>query len=96
MTSGNEITIRASALALGLVLALSVGASAALAQRGYRPPTPAAPSAQNAAQDAAYVSTHRAATCDCPMMKGDAAMREQCMSMMSRHHGAGPNGGQPR
>lgn len=96
MTIGNETTFRASTLALGLVLAMSAGASAVHAQRGYRPPTPAASSAQNAAQDAAYVSTHRTAKCDCPMMNGDAATRRQCMNMMSGPQGAGRDAGPPR
>ena len=35
------------------------------------------------------------ANCDCPMMKGDAAMQEQCMSMMGDHRDNAPKPGQP-
>ena len=37
----------------------------------------------------------RMAKCDCPMMKGDAALQEQCMSMMGDHRGDAPKPGQP-
>lgn len=33
----------------------------------------------------------RMANCDCPMMKGDAAMRDMCMNMMGDHRGAAPS-----
>lgn len=65
----------AGAIALGV---LSI-ASAALAGPPGHPferkpvPAPAAPQAQGQAQT----------TCDCMMMKGAAAMRDQCMAMMS-------------
>jgi hypothetical protein len=68
--------LSAGAVALGV---LSI-ASAALAGPPGHPferkpvPAPAAPQAQGQAQ---------ATTCDCMMMKGAAAMRDQCMAMMS-------------
>lgn len=69
--------LSAGALALGV---LSV-APAVLAGPPGHPferksvPAPTAPPAPQA----------RASTCDCMMMKGAAAMREQCMAMMSDH-----------
>ena len=89
MTFRNLFAIGASALALGLAaapmaLAASSEPQAADARRtGPPPPNPhdvfrpivKTPSALAAAQQA------KAPDCDCPMMKGDAAMRDMCMRM---------------
>ncbi|MES3028420.1 MAG: hypothetical protein V4820_11280 [Pseudomonadota bacterium] len=88
MTFRNLFAIGASAMALGLVaapmaLAASPEPQAAEARRTGPPPpnphdvfrpivkTPGAAAAQQA----------KAADCDCPMMKGEAAMRDMCMRM---------------
>ncbi|MCX7587798.1 hypothetical protein [Phenylobacterium sp. 58.2.17] len=84
MTFRNLIAIGAGALALGLAaapmaLAASSEPQAAEARRtGPPPPNPhdvfrpivKAPDAKAKARN-----------CDCPMMKGDAAMRDMCMQM---------------
>ena len=82
--------IRFTITALALSLPLATGACAMSGQYAYRtaPPSsnphdyfrtvekvPGSPSAGHQA---------RTADCDCPMMKGDAAMRDMCMSM-GRH-----------
>jgi hypothetical protein len=72
----------AGALSLGLALFAVSAANAQPSGKGgnYGPQPPAA-----------APKTHHA-KCDCPMMKGDAAMRDQCMSMMDNHQ---PSAAQP-
>lgn len=70
--------------ALGaLALGLSIAASAAVAQTygkgGNYTPAPAA-------RPSEHWSQMRDAKCDCSMMKGAGAMRDQCMSMMGAPH----------
>ncbi len=89
MTFRNLIAIGASALALGLAAAPLAQAAASEPQvtdtrrTGPPPPNPhdvfrpivKTPGAAAAARQA------KAPDCDCPMMKGDAAMRDMCMHM---------------
>lgn len=80
MTSRNLIAVGASALTLSLVAALAPQSSALAQPSGkaaaFFPPRP-----KPAASSPRDVSP-KTASCDCPMMKGDAAMRDTCMSMM--------------
>ena len=90
MTFRNLIAIGASALALGLAAAPLAQAAAsepqaADARRTGPPPSnphdvfrPDIKTPRGAAGQA------KAPDCDCPMMKGDAATRDMCMSM-GRH-----------
>ena len=91
MTFRNLIAIGASALALGLAaapMALAAPSEPQVTDVRRTGPPPSnphdvfrpiikAPGASTAAQQA------KASDCDCPMMKGDAAMRDMCMHMKS-------------
>ncbi|MDZ4371134.1 MAG: hypothetical protein U1C74_06905 [Phenylobacterium sp.] len=72
-----RITLTAAALALGLAATASAASAQPYGKGGNYSMAPAArpPAAQVASMP----------DCDCPMMKGDHAMREQCMSMMRDH-----------
>ena len=69
-------TLMAGAVSLGLVLAIGASAHAQPSGKGgnYGPPP------------AAVRPKSPRTPCDCPMMKGDAAMRDHCMSKMD-HEG---------
>ncbi|MBN9319270.1 MAG: hypothetical protein BGN86_14340 [Caulobacterales bacterium 68-7] len=83
------MTYRISLTAAALALGLAVVASAASAQPyGKGGNYSLAPSARPPAAQATPMRD-----CDCPMMKGDHAMREQCMSMMRDHAPAEPKSG---
>ncbi|WP_332768824.1 hypothetical protein [Phenylobacterium sp.] len=94
MTSRNLIAIGAAALTLGLSAAtLAVAAPAeSPSEITYR----ASPRSSNPHDVFRAVikvpragSEHaRMANCDCPMMTGDAATRDMCMTTMGDHHGA--------
>jgi len=91
MTLRSLIAIGASALALGLtsaplaLAATSEPQAAEVRRTGPPPPNPhdvfrpivKTPGASVAAQQP------KARDCDCPMMKGEAAMRDMCMRMKS-------------
>lgn len=80
-----RISLTAAALALGLAATASAAAAQPYGKGGNYSTTPAA------RPPAAQVAPMR--DCDCPMMKGDHAMREQCMSMMRDHAPAAPKSG---
>ena len=92
MTTRINTAATAGAMALGLLVALS-SASTALAQPGgkaaafFPRPKPPASSTEDASK--------AAAKCDCPMMKGDAAMRDHCMAMMVKPGGDSSKPGSP-
>ncbi|MDP1616588.1 hypothetical protein [Phenylobacterium sp.] len=69
-----RIPLTAAALALGLAATASAASAQPYGKGGNYSMAPAArpPAAQAAPMR----------DCNCPMMKGDHAMREQCMSMM--------------
>ena len=74
-----RIHLTVAALALGLVAAASAASAQPYGKGGnYN----MAPSARPPAAQAAPMGD-----CACPMMKGDRAMREQCMTVM---HDRGP------
>lgn len=80
MTNRNFTAL--GALALGLSIATSAAFAQPYGKGGNYAPAPAArPSAQDE-----HRSHMRDARCDCSMMKGAGAMRDQCMSMMGDHH----------
>lgn len=68
-----RISLTAAALALGLAAAASASSAQPYGKGGNYT---LAPSARPPVAQAAPVRD-----CDCPMMKGDRAMREQCMRM---------------
>ncbi|MFT4936511.1 MAG: hypothetical protein ACI9LT_003229 [Pseudoalteromonas distincta] len=73
--------LMAGAFSLGLALSAVSAANAHPSGKGanYGPRPPAAASKTSPAK------------CDCPTVKGDAAMRDRCMSMMDAHQ-ASPRG----
>ena len=72
-----RISLTAAALALGLAAAATAASAQPYGKGGnYSMAPPQRPPAAQAAPTR---------DCDCPMMKGDHAMREQCMSMMRDH-----------
>jgi hypothetical protein len=79
MTTDIRITSGASAVALSLFLVLSADSAAWAQPSGkgaqFFSPRPKPPVANSDASLKAW------AKCDCPMMRGDAAMRGQCMGM---------------
>ncbi|MDP1875557.1 MULTISPECIES: hypothetical protein [Caulobacteraceae] len=80
-----RIHLTAAALALGLVAAASAASAQPYGKGGnYSMAQP--PAAQ----------PRPARDCDCPMMKGDQAMREQCMTMMRDHAPPAPKNGPAR
>ena len=89
MKTRNNPTATISAMALGLLVALST--TAAIAQPSgkaavYFPrPLPAVSSARP--------DSEGVANCDCSKMKGDAAMRDHCMATMGEP--AGKSGKHP-
>ncbi|TAL31250.1 MAG: hypothetical protein EPN98_16365 [Phenylobacterium sp.] len=88
MTSRNLIAIGAAALALGLSATAFAAQSEPQGDFTYRTSPPSSnphdvfrtlikvPRTPEAA------ARMRMANCDCPMMKGDAAMRDMCMTTM--------------
>lgn len=90
MTSRNLIAIGASALALGLSVATLASAAASEPQGDYTYRTSPPPSNPHdvfrtvikVPRSPVATAQARASDCDCPMMKGDAAMRDMCMGMM--------------
>jgi len=89
----NKLTIAGLAGALFVVLGGSVAFAASAG--GYAcqtwNPTKASPAVTHCltwTREAA--ANMRAANCD-PAMKGDAAMRAECLAAMSDHHGDGSN-----
>ena len=89
MTTRNLLA--AGALALGPSLA-AAATSAAYAQpsgktAGYFPVLVAAiPANATTPTNTEQGGRKHASKGDCPMMKGDSAMRDQCMGMMTHHH----------
>lgn len=83
-----RIHLAAAALALGLVAAASAASAQPYGKGGNysMAPVQKPPAAQAAP----------ARDCDCPMMKGDQAMREQCMSMTPDRAPAAPKSGPAR
>lgn len=89
MTSRNLIAIGASALTLGLSVATLAAASPSEPQGDYTYRT--SPPSSNphdvfrtlikVPRTPEAAARMRMADCDCSMMKGDAAMRDRCMSM---------------
>ncbi|MCX7588228.1 hypothetical protein [Phenylobacterium sp. 58.2.17] len=98
MTFRTLTAISAAALTLGLSAATQALAAPAEPQGDYRlrvAPPPANPHdyfrpVEKVPGSPAPRDHARAADCDCPMMKGDAAMRDMCMSM--GRHGSQPKG----
>lgn len=84
MTFRSHLT--AGALALGLAAAASAAIAQPYGKGGNYSMGPAPREAQ-----AAHADQH--GKCDCPMMQGDQAMREQCMSMMPEHTRPAPERG---
>ena len=83
-----RISLAAAALALGLAAAASAASAQPYGKGGNYSMAPAQrpPAAQAAPMR----------DCDCPMMKGDQAMREQCMTMMRDHAPPAPKNGPAR
>ncbi len=81
----NSIHLTAAALALGLAAAASAASAQPYGKGGNYSLAPAK------RPPAAQAATAR--DCDCPMMKGDQAMREQCMTMMPDHVPPPPRNG---
>lgn len=80
-----RISLTAAALALGLAATASAASAQPYGKGGNYSMAPAArpPAAQAASMP----------DCDCPMMKGDQAMREKCMAMMHDHAPPTPKSG---
>lgn len=72
----NRSFMALSALALGLSVAVSTAYAQPSGKGGNYGPQPSAPGDRG---DHARMNH-----CDCMMMQGDAAMRDQCMAMPSR------------
>ena len=83
--------VAAAALALGLAATAFASQAQPYGKGGNYSLAPASRSAAPAERRAHL----QKAKCDCPMMKGDAAMQEQCMSMMGDHRDNAPKPGQP-
>jgi hypothetical protein len=75
--------VAAGALALGLAATAFASHAQPYGKGGNYSLAPAA----RASAQGEHRPHMRMAKCDCPMMKGDAAMRDQCMAMMRDHHG---------
>lgn len=98
MTSRNLIAIGASALTLGLSVATLAAAAPSEPQGDYTYRT--SPPSSNphdvfrtlikVPRTPEAAARMRMADCDCPMMKGDAAMRDLCMSMSMKGAPATP------
>ena len=73
-------TSSAVAFALGAILTVVSSAASAGPPGNILAQRPAAPAPNRPSEG-------QAANCDCRRMMGDAAMRDQCMSMMSDHRG---------
>jgi len=86
MTS--RILLTAAALALGLVAAASAASAQPYGKGGNYSTAPV--------QKPPAAQAGPARDCDCPMMKGDQAMREQCMTMMPEHAPPAPKSGPGR
>lgn len=88
MSSRNFIAIGAAALTLGLSAATLAFAAQPEPQGDYTyrvapPPSNPHDVFRTVIKVPREGSEHaRMANCDCPMMKGDAAMRDMCMTMM--------------
>lgn len=80
-----RIHLTAAALALGLA-AVASGASAQPYGKGGN--YSMAPAQRPPAEQSKSMRS-----CDCPMMKGDQAMREQCMTTMRDHAPPAPKSG---
>lgn len=97
MTSRKLIAIGAAALTLGLSATTLAFAAQPEAQGGYTyrvsPPSSNPHDVFRTVTKVPGAGSEQArmANCDCPMMKGDAAMRDMCMNMMGDHRGAAPS-----
>ncbi len=80
-----RVSLTAAALALGLAAAATAASAQPYGKGGNysMAPVQRPPAAQAAPTR----------DCDCPMMKGDQAMREQCMTMMRENVPPAPKGG---
>lgn len=83
--------VAAGALALGLAATAFASQAQPYGKGGNYSLAPA----PRAAAQAEHRPHLQKAKCDCPMMKGDAAMQDQCMSMMGDRRGDAPKPGQP-
>jgi hypothetical protein len=83
-----RIHLTAAALALGLVAAASAASAQPYGKGGNYSTAPV--------QKPPAAQARPARDCDCPMMKGDQAMREQCMTMMPEHAPSAPKSGPAR
>ena len=83
-----RIHLPAAALALGLVAAASAASAQPYGKGGNYSTAPV--------QKPPAAQAGPARDCDCPMMKGDQAMREQCMTMMPEHAPPAPKSGPGR
>jgi hypothetical protein len=81
----NRIHLTAAALALGIVAVASAASAQPYGKGGNYSMAPV--------QKPPAVQAAPARDCDCPMMKGDQAMREQCMTKMPDHAPPAPKGG---
>jgi hypothetical protein len=82
-------TLSIAAVCVGVTLTAAPAFAGPPGHPFERKPVPAGPAGP--ATDAGPQA--RTASCDCPMvMKGDTAMRDQCMAMMSDHREATPHG----
>ena len=83
-----RIHLTVAALALGLVAAASAASAQPYGKGGNysMPPAQKPPAAE----------ARPARNCDCPMMKGDQAVREQCMTVMPDHAPPAPKSGPAR
>ena len=79
------MTLRSLLAAGAVALGLSITASAALAQPyGKGGNYASAPQPRSESQSDHARHMRRMTPCDCPMMRGDMSMRDQCMGGMPR------------